>query len=62
MSRVTGSREIEDILKRFGLELCSLGDVYITSRYFARDYTIDDVARIRKVVDEVMSIVRRSYC
>lgn len=58
MAKVTGSSEIEDVLRRFSLELGALEDAYITSRYVTRDYTVDEVTRLRSVVDEVMSLVR----
>ncbi|MEL9941119.1 MAG: hypothetical protein QW348_06725 [Ignisphaera sp.] len=59
MARVTGSKEIEDLLKRYSLELDSLEDAYTTSRCVARDYTADEIARVKGVVDEVMNIARR---
>mgnify|MGYP003884339273 CR=1 FL=1 len=43
---VTGSEEVRDVLSRFSVELGSLEDAYITSRYVARDYSPEEVERL----------------
>jgi HEPN domain-containing protein len=62
MLKVTGKKEVEDILNRFSLELGALEDAYITSRYVAREDTLEEVKRLRKAVDEVIELVRRLNC
>jgi len=54
---VTGSEEVRDVLSRFSVELGSLEDAYITSRYVARDYSPEEVERLKGVVEEVMRAV-----
>ncbi len=55
---VTGEDKIKEILRRFSIELGALEDAYITSRYIARDYNREEVERFKKVVEEVMRVVR----
>lgn len=62
MLRVTGRQEIESLLNKFSLELGSLEDAYITSRYIAREYTLEEVRRLKGVVEEVMNVVRELTC
>ena len=55
---VTGEDKIKEILRRFSIELGALEDAYITSRYVARDYNREEVERFKRVVEEVMGVVR----
>lgn len=55
---ITGDKRIQDMIRKYSLELGVLADVYITSRYVAREYTYSEVERIKQVVDEVMRLVR----
>lgn len=55
---VTGEDKIKEILRKFNIELGALEDVYITFRYVARDYNREEVERFKKVVEEVMRVVR----
>ena len=55
---VTGKDRIKEILRRFSIELDALEDACITSRYVARDHNREEVERFKKVVEEVMRVVR----
>ncbi|MCD6084597.1 MAG: HEPN domain-containing protein [Desulfurococcales archaeon] len=54
---IAGNDRIKEILERFSMELGVLEDAYIMSRYVARDYTYEEVERLKKVVKEVMRVV-----
>lgn len=54
---VTGDKRVQEMLQRYGLELGVLVDAYITSRYVAREYTYDEVMRVKQVIEEVMGLV-----
>ena len=58
--KITGRREIRELLSRFSVELGGLEDAYITSRYVAREYSPEEVERLRRVVEEVANVVRRA--
>lgn len=55
--------EKEDDFKKFeserALEFASLEDAYVTSRYFARDFTKEEADKLRKFLEEVEEFVRR---
>jgi len=55
--KVTGRGGVEELLSRFSVELGALEDAYITSRYVARSYSLEEVRRLRNVVEEVKRIV-----
>jgi len=55
--RVTVRKEVEELLSRFSVELGALEDAYITSRYVARDYSLEEVEKLRMVVEEVKRVV-----
>lgn len=59
---VIGNNKIKEILSKRSVELGSLEDAYITSRYIAREYSFDEVKRLKDVVDEVISVVREASC
>jgi HEPN domain-containing protein len=46
-------------LQKFLIELALLEDVYITSRYIAREYRKEEVFKIKEAVDEVFMVVRK---
>ncbi len=55
--KLTGSGEVMGVLEKFSVELGSLEDAYITSRYVARSYSSREVERLKKTVEEVMRVV-----
>lgn len=56
--KVSGNEAISDLLRKFSVELGALEDAYITSRYVSRSYSLEEVERLKKVVEEVMAVVR----
>jgi len=58
LHRITGSEEIKGALTEYAVELGSLEDAYITSRYVAREYSEEEVRRLQKVVERLVEIVR----
>jgi HEPN domain-containing protein len=56
--KVSKSEAISDLLCKFSVELGALEDAYITSRYVPRSYSPEEVERLKKVVEEVMAVVR----
>ncbi|BAJ50827.1 HEPN domain-containing protein [Candidatus Caldarchaeum subterraneum] len=56
---VTGHRDIEEILSRYAVELGSLEDAYITSRYVTRTYAAVEVEKLKNTVEEVRNVVGR---
>lgn len=57
-----GKDVLEEVLRKYSLELALLEDIYITARYVPKEFTADDVRRLKKVVDEVMEAVRGITC
>ena len=55
--KLTGSGDVRGVLEKFSVELGSLEDSYITSRYVARSYSPGEAERLRRTVEEVMRIV-----
>lgn len=58
----SGGEALEGVLRRYSLELALLEDVYITARYVPRDFTREDVLRLKGVVDEVVRVVGGITC
>ncbi len=54
---LTKHNKIKDILQKYSVELALLEDVYITSRYIAREFRQEEVNRLRNVIDEVFEVV-----
>ena len=56
-------REISNVLRelvdKYSLELASIEDAYITSKYIPREFRREEVLRLRGVVDEVIEVVSR---
>ena len=56
-------REISNVLRelvdKYSLELASIEDVYITSKYIPREFRREEVLRLKGVVDEVIEVVSR---
>lgn len=59
---VVGRSEIKELLHRLSLELGALEDAYITSRYVSRDYSLEEVNRLKAAVEEVKRVVREVSC
>ena len=51
------SQRINQLIDKYSLELALLEDAYITSRYIPRDFRKDDVLKLKKAVEEVMTVV-----
>jgi len=47
-------------LNKFSVELGSLEDAYITSRYVSRSYSLEEIKRLRETVDRVINIIRET--
>ena len=56
-------REISNVLRelvdKYSLELASIEDAYITSRYIPREFRREEVLRLKGVIDEVIEVVSR---
>jgi len=59
LAETTDSNEIRRLVSKYAVELGSLEDAYITSRYMTRQYFQEEVDRLRAVVEEVMQVVER---
>jgi HEPN domain-containing protein len=57
LAELTGSDEIKQLLTSYSLELGTLEDAYIVSRYFPRSYTGEEFERLRAAVERVRSVV-----
>jgi HEPN domain-containing protein len=55
--KLTGTEEIKRILTDYAVELGSLEDAYIMSRYVAREYSGEEAGRLRQVVTRLMEVV-----
>jgi HEPN domain-containing protein len=58
--KITNSEEIRNTITNYAVELSSLEDAYITSRYVAREYCEEEARKLLQTVRGVMSIVGRS--
>ncbi|MCC6019627.1 MAG: HEPN domain-containing protein [Candidatus Verstraetearchaeota archaeon] len=58
--KITNSDEIRNALMNYAVELGSLEDTYITSRYVAREYCEEEARKLLQTVRVVMDIVGRS--
>ncbi|MCR8456029.1 MAG: HEPN domain-containing protein [Crenarchaeota archaeon] len=57
---LTGDKGIKELLVEHSVELALLEDAYITSRYVPRDFRVEEVVRVRGVVDKVFRVVRET--
>lgn len=62
VAELSGAEAVRELLRRFSVELGALEDAYISSRYVAREYTEEEVERLRGVVEEVMRVVGETSC
>ncbi|MFN3621269.1 MAG: HEPN domain-containing protein, partial [Nitrososphaerales archaeon] len=51
--------DVKELLLRYAVEIGSLEDAYITSRYIPRDYSREEVKKLREIVEEVKNVVGR---
>ena len=51
------SNVLRKLVDRYSLELASIEDAYITSKYIPREFRREEVLRLKGVVDEVIEIV-----
>jgi len=58
--KITNSEEIRNTITNYAVELGSLEDAYITSRYVAREYCEEEARKLLQTVRGVMDIVGRS--
>ncbi|MGC8583897.1 MAG: HEPN domain-containing protein [Thermoproteus sp.] len=58
--RLTGDAELQEAALRLSVELSLLEDAYITARYVPKEFTKEEVERLKKAVDEVKSVVGRA--
>ncbi|AEA11509.1 HEPN domain protein [Thermoproteus uzoniensis 768-20] len=58
--RLTGDAELQEAALRLSVELSLLEDAYITARYVPKEFTKEEVERLKKAVDEVRSVVGRA--
>ncbi|MCR8453617.1 MAG: HEPN domain-containing protein [Crenarchaeota archaeon] len=57
---LTSDKGIKELLVEHSVELALLEDAYITSRYVPRDFRVEEVVRVRGVVDKVFRVVRET--
>jgi len=62
IAEVSGRGEVRGLLQGFAVELGALEDAYISSRYVGREYTREEVERLRGVVEEVERVVGEASC
>jgi HEPN domain-containing protein len=58
--KITNSEEVRGALANYAVELGSIEDAYITSRYVAREYCEEEARKLLQTVRGVMDIVGRS--
>ncbi|MEM2207772.1 MAG: HEPN domain-containing protein [Sulfolobales archaeon] len=57
---LTGDEDVKELWVEHSVELALLEDAYITSRYVPRDFRVEEVTRVRGVVDRVIRVVRET--
>jgi len=62
VAEVSGGDKVRGLLHELAVELGALEDAYISSRYVAREYTREEVERLRRVVEEVERVVGEASC
>ena len=53
------SNVLRELVDKYSLELASIEDAYITSRYIPREFRREEVLRLKGVIDEVIEVVSR---
>jgi len=54
---VKGDDRLREAVKEYAVELKLLEEAYISSRYVASDFSEDEVARVKRAVEEIMKYV-----
>ena len=54
MAGVKNDDRLRRVVKEYAVELRLLEEAYISSRYVATDFSEEEVARVRRAVEEVM--------
>ena len=49
-----------ELLNTYIMELALLEDAYITSRYFSREYSREEIIRLQRVAKEVVNAIENS--
>jgi len=62
IAEVSGRDEVRGLLQGFAVELGALEDAYISSRYVGREYTREEVERLRRVAEDVERVVGEASC
>jgi len=57
LAQLTGKDDIKQLLTTYSMELGSLEDAYIVSRYMPRTYTAEEFERLQETVDRVRDVV-----
>ncbi|MEM3831714.1 MAG: HEPN domain-containing protein [Sulfolobales archaeon] len=58
IGNLSGREEVKELLLRYAVEIGSLEDAYITSRYTGRDYSREEIERLKETVEEIMNVIR----
>ncbi|MEM4749929.1 MAG: HEPN domain-containing protein [Sulfolobales archaeon] len=58
IGNLSGREEVKELLLRYAVEIGSLEDAYITSRYTGRDYSREEIERLKETVEEIMYVIR----
>ncbi len=51
--------DVKELLLRYAVEIGSLEDAYITSRHISRDYSREEIEKLKEIVEEVKNVVGR---
>lgn len=57
LAGVKGDDRLRKVVKEYAVELKLLEEAYISSRYVASEFSEDEVARVRRAVEEVLKYV-----
>lgn len=57
LAELTGKEAVKQLQTTYGVELGSLEDAYIVSRYLPRTYTAAEFERLREAVERVRAVV-----
>lgn len=56
---ISEQKDVRELLLRYAVEIGSLEDAYITSRYISRNYSREEVEKLRNVVEEIKNVIGR---
>ena len=60
LSRILGSRELEEHVKANRVRLSALEDAYLMARCFVKEYSREDAEDMVKLVEETLSVISRA--